>query len=108
MAFSITKELPSVGSDNFYSEKWLVAVKAHKDYILKRTDTKFKPLSEVETIKYRNDIFSLFKVLQIPPQYHVAFMIVNGIDDPQAFNPSITSLVIPSEEVLLEIYSKTF
>jgi hypothetical protein len=108
MAFSITKELPSVGSDNFYTEKWLLAIKAHKDYILNRPDTQIKNLSEVETIKYRNDIFSLFKVIQIPPQYHVAFMIINGIDNPQAFNSDFTRLLLPSEDVLLEIYGKTF
>lgn len=108
MAFSITKELPTVGSNSFYTEKWLLAVKAHKEYILNRTDTQIRNLSEVETIKYRNDLFSLFKVLQIPPQYHVAYMVVNGIENPQAFNSDVTRLILPSEDVLLEIYSKTF
>lgn len=108
MSLLLSTILPASGTSTYYTEKWLVAVRAHTTYLTERKDTTIKPLTEQDTYRYRNDINSLFVSLRIPQQYHVAYMIINGIDNPQHLDKRVTRLILPTIDALVELHNRTF
>lgn len=107
MAISLTRELPSKGSRGYYTDKWLRAILAHKQYLIEHPTTKLVQLTEMITYRYRYDVRAYLLSLNIEPKFHEAIMVINGISDPQNFDSESKTFYVPDPDKLGEIFRLT-
>lgn len=95
----------SGGPDVYYSDRFRVVLEDHMTYLRNHPQTYYKEVNSKQAYKFEGDFFGLLSELNLPVEFYWLIMRMNKLTSPVYTESTITSIIVPSNDVIERIRS---
>lgn len=90
------------GDDGWYDENFRSVLEDHMTILRKNSVTKV--VQPIDLIKYKFDLYGLYRQYGVPDYLHFTVMRVNEGTDPTSVDPAMTGFLLPDPSTVRQIY----
>lgn len=102
---SILTKFAAPGQDIWYDPDFKAVLEDHMTYLRNHPNTTIQVLEPNSVIKYRFDLYSLFRHYGIEQHFHWLVMRMNGFNSPIDDISHLESFLVPDTNILVQILS---
>lgn len=102
---SILSKFTAPGQDIWYDPNFKAVLEDHMTYLREHPNTTVQVLEPNSVIKYRFDLYSLFRAYGIEQQYHWVIMRMNRFNTLTDDISQLDSFIVPDFNVVVQILS---
>lgn len=100
---ALNAKMTPPGLDVWYDDQFRQVLEDHMTFLRNHPDNTYKSVEPMETIRYRFDLFGLFRAKGIEEYVHWVVMRMNGLSTSTDVTEKLVGFIVPSNTVVGQI-----